>query len=162
MNKFDWKEGQMVERPYVEIDGVKHYVHGGTVNDGTPVTANNLNEMQNVINANIENEVEDSKTWTLLGQTSANAEIELPSNWVELYAIIRLGSSTSIFMPIITLRESAMLGNIQIRTGGYLLPSSNYGGSIYITDSATKAKTIECYENSQNILDSTITRWYYR
>lgn len=162
MNTFDWEEGQVVERPYVEIDGVKYYVHGGTVNNGTPVTANNLNEMQNIINDNIENEVADSKTWTLLGQTSANAEIELPSDWVELYAIIRLGSSTNIFMPIITLRESAMLGNIQIRTGGYLLSNSNYGGSIYITDSATKVKTIECYENSQNILASTITRWYYR
>lgn len=53
MNTFEWQDGEVIQAPYVEIDGVKHYVQGGSFT-GTPVTANNLNEMQNILNSNIE------------------------------------------------------------------------------------------------------------
>lgn len=54
MNTFVWGDGTLVERPYVEIDGVKYYVQDGDVSGGTPVSASNLNEMQSIINNNIE------------------------------------------------------------------------------------------------------------
>lgn len=50
MDIFEWENGTVVERPYVEIDGVKYYIQDGTVSGGTPVTADNLNEMQNILN----------------------------------------------------------------------------------------------------------------
>lgn len=53
MNTFVWEDGTLVERPYVEIDGVKYYVQDGNVSGGTPASANNLNEMQTIINNNI-------------------------------------------------------------------------------------------------------------
>lgn len=54
MNTFEWKNGTIIERPYVEIDGVKHYVEDGEVSGGTPATANNLNEMQNILGGNFQ------------------------------------------------------------------------------------------------------------
>ena len=54
MNTFVWEDGTLVERPYVEIDGVKYYVQDGDVSGGTPASASNLNEMQSIINNNIE------------------------------------------------------------------------------------------------------------
>lgn len=54
MNTFVWEDGTLVERPYVEIDGVKYYVQDGNVSGGTPASASNLNEMQSIINNNIE------------------------------------------------------------------------------------------------------------
>ena len=54
MNTFEWENGTIIERPYVEIDGVKHYVEDGEVSGGTPVTANNLNEMQAILGGNFQ------------------------------------------------------------------------------------------------------------
>ena len=55
MNIFQWEDGTVVERPYVEIDGTKYYVQDGTVSGGTPATATNMNEMQNILNNNMLN-----------------------------------------------------------------------------------------------------------
>lgn len=70
MNTFEWKNGTVIERPYIEIDGVKHYVEDGEVSGGTPVTANNLNEMQNIINNNfkdtITNKTTDANGWKVI------------------------------------------------------------------------------------------------
>jgi hypothetical protein len=55
MNIFQWEDGTVVERPYVEIDGTKYYVQNGTVSGGTPATATNMNEMQNILNNNMLN-----------------------------------------------------------------------------------------------------------
>ena len=54
MNTFEWENGTVIERPYVEIDGVKHYVEDGEVSGGTPATANNLNEMQTILGGNFQ------------------------------------------------------------------------------------------------------------
>lgn len=54
METFEWEDGTVVERPYVEIDGVKHYVQDGTISGGTPATANNLNEMQTILGDNFQ------------------------------------------------------------------------------------------------------------
>lgn len=68
MDIFEWEDGTIVERPYVEINGTKHYVQDGTINGGIPATANNLNEMQNIINGNIldiysTEETKTNKVW---------------------------------------------------------------------------------------------------
>lgn len=70
MNTFVWKDGTLVERPYVEIDGVKHYVQDGTIDGGTPASSTNLNEMQRIINSNFEDTITnitvDSNGWTVI------------------------------------------------------------------------------------------------
>lgn len=70
MNTFEWEDGTVVERPYVEIDGVKHYVQDGTIDGGTPVSSTNLNEMQRIINSNFEDTITnitvDSNGWTVI------------------------------------------------------------------------------------------------
>ena len=53
MNTFEWEDGTVVERPYVEINGNKYYVQEGTISGGTTVSSANLNEMQNILNGNI-------------------------------------------------------------------------------------------------------------
>lgn len=58
MDTFEWEDGTVVERPYVLINGQKYYVQDGSVSGGTPVSSNNLNEMQNIINDNIEEKVD--------------------------------------------------------------------------------------------------------
>lgn len=68
MDIFEWENGTITERPYIEIDGVKYYVQDGTISGGTPVTANNLNEMQDIINENIldiysTEEIKTNKVW---------------------------------------------------------------------------------------------------
>lgn len=68
MNTFEWQNGTVVERPYVVINGTKYYVQDGSISGGTPATANNLNEMQDILNANIldvysESELKTNKIW---------------------------------------------------------------------------------------------------
>lgn len=58
MNTFEWEEGTEIEAPYVFVDGDKYYVQNGSYEGGTPVTATNLNKMQNILNDNITNKVE--------------------------------------------------------------------------------------------------------
>lgn len=53
MDIFEWENGTVVERPYVEIDGIKHYVQDGTISGGTPVSSTNLISMQNILNQNM-------------------------------------------------------------------------------------------------------------
>ena len=53
MDIFEWEDGTVVERPYVEINGFKYYVQDGTISGGTPATSSNLIAMQNIINQNI-------------------------------------------------------------------------------------------------------------
>lgn len=43
---FEWEAGEVVERAYVEIDGVKHYVTPATYEGGTSLSAFHLNKMQ--------------------------------------------------------------------------------------------------------------------
>lgn len=62
MNTFEWEDGTVVERPYIEIDGVKHYLQDGTMSGGTPVSSANLNEMQDIINQNIYDVYSSSET----------------------------------------------------------------------------------------------------
>ena len=108
------------------------------------------------------NYINDKLEWTLIGTTTGNGEISLPSGWNELYACISLGASTSIFNTIIT--NSLFVGttNKQLRFGYYLTSTSNSGGSIYITTSGTKAQTIENFADNSNVLANTTTYWYYK
>lgn len=62
MNTFEWEDGTVVERPYIEINGVKHYLQDGTMSGGTPVSSANLNEMQDIINQNIYDVYSSSET----------------------------------------------------------------------------------------------------
>ena len=57
MNTFEWEDGTLIEAPYVEIDGQKYYVHNANVSGGTAVSSSNLNEMEDIINANITTKV---------------------------------------------------------------------------------------------------------
>ena len=69
METFEWEDGTVVERPYVIIDGVKHYVQDGTYSGGTPVSSDNLNEMQNILGSNFE--LKGKIIWTNQNPTSA-------------------------------------------------------------------------------------------
>lgn len=62
MNTFEWIDGTIVEAPYIIIDGTKYYVQSGAYT-GTPVSANNLNSMQNILNNNIKNQVKPKLLW---------------------------------------------------------------------------------------------------
>jgi hypothetical protein len=143
-------------------------------------TDDDLNEIKQVVNTNDDNvgDLADLNTtdktsvvnavnelatgWTLIGTTTGNAEISLPSGWNELYACVSLGTDTSIYNTIIT--NSLFVGttNKQLRFGYYLTSNSNSGGSIYITTSGTKAQTIENFTVGSDVLANTTTYWYYK
>ena len=108
------------------------------------------------------NYINDKLGWTLIGTTTGNGEISLPSGWKELYACISLGGNTSIYNTIIT--NSLFVGttNKQLRFGYYLTYASNSGGSIYITTSGTKAQTLESFADNSDVLANTTTYWYYK
>ena len=46
---FNWEDGNLIEPAYVEINGQKHYVTPAKYRGDTPITASNLNKMQNYI-----------------------------------------------------------------------------------------------------------------
>lgn len=132
-----------------------------SVADANKVKASDLNEIKTVVNNNAD-ELTNATTWTLIGTTSGNTEISLPSGWTDLYACISLGTSTSLYHTVIT--NSVFVGttNKQLRFGYYLTSTSRAGGSIYITDSGTKAKTLENFLDDSNVLTNTTTYWYYK
>lgn len=82
MNTFEWEDGTIVERPYVEIDSVKHYVQDGTYSGGTAVSSNNLNEMQNIINDNITDSIDTAMSKigkTLWEGTFSTGTLQIPN-----------------------------------------------------------------------------------
>jgi len=104
MDTFEWQDGEVIEAPYVEIGGVKYYVQGGSFT-GTPVTANNLNEMQNILNNNIETANDSdvnyvklidgtlicwgkTDTFDITYGTAVEREINLPESFVDTNYIV--------------------------------------------------------------------------
>lgn len=57
LDKFTWENGSQVEPAKVEVEGVSYDVVDAQYEGSTPVSAGNLNAMQDILNNNIENEV---------------------------------------------------------------------------------------------------------
>ena len=67
----DFEDGQLVERAYIEIDGVKQYVTPARYSGRTPLSAFVMNKMQKDLKIH-------TYTMTFDTDTSLGAEVELP------------------------------------------------------------------------------------
>ena len=64
LNKFTWENGTQVEPAKVEVGGVIYTVTDAQYEGETPLTASNLNNMQDILNANIEQYAIDFNTYS--------------------------------------------------------------------------------------------------
>lgn len=101
MDTFEWEDGTVVENPYVEIDGAKYYLQDGEYSGGTPVSAANLNAMQEILNQNVIRKLNSLRKviWT-----NSNPTASFPSQTITLenslenydeYEILFLQSTTT-------------------------------------------------------------------
>lgn len=130
--------------------------------ENIPVTANNLNEMQNIINNNIEDESARISNWNLLGTKTGNSSISLPSSFNELLCVIKVVNNNSvqhtIIIPYIVLTTSSQGFN-----AGYFQQSSgNVSSHCRVNVTKTAANLSYAYLNNNNVLSSSTVTYYYR
>lgn len=101
MNTFEWEDGTITERPYVEIDSVKHYVQDPTISGGTPVSSTNLNEMQDILNDNIDTKISKGEVLFENSAGVSGSTITLSKNWAN-YSTIQIVYSKghSVFIDV--------------------------------------------------------------
>lgn len=100
--------------------------------------------------------------WTLLGTTTSNNRINLPTEWKELYVISSVAGSSSIVLTWYVLKKVVEMGKTQYRTGFYLTSAVNYGASIYFRNNGATGELIESYSNGSSVIANQTTYWYYR
>ena len=69
----EWEDGQLVQGPYVEINGTKYPVVMPEYTGNTPMTAENLNKMQADLNYRIDSETEKFKRNKILWQDDSGS-----------------------------------------------------------------------------------------
>jgi len=128
--------------------------------ESIPVTVNNLNEMQNIINNNIVEESARIRNWNYLGSTTADGTINLPSSFNEILCIIKIDNNSAlqllIQVPYIHLTSSSQSFN-----SGYY-GSSSVSGYARAVISRTSGNLSNAYQNGTFKLSTTVAMWYYR
>ena len=151
MNIFEWEDGTVVEPPYIEIDGVKYYVHSGTVNGGVPVTSNNLNEMQYIVLNNLEN-MKGKILWENQNPISnmSQMDISLSSDdydyLIWIYAYNNNIDNTNIHKSTICLKGSSVMMNII----GYVTGFTNRRQAIYVNSTTYNIRNGMDNSNNEN------------
>lgn len=80
MDKIPFEDGTLVKAGYVEIDGTKHEVEPAEYTGKTPLSAYNLNKMQDNIEADINTKAEEQNTLREDGDLVRKIEISGASN----------------------------------------------------------------------------------
>ena len=78
MDIIQFENGTKTSNAYVEIDGEKHYVVPAQYSGNTPMSAYNLNRMQNNIKTNITIQRESV---TISTEIQANTDYTIPLNY---------------------------------------------------------------------------------
>lgn len=130
--------------------------------ENIPVTANNLNEMQNIINDNIEDESARISNWNLLGTKTGSSSMSLPSSFNELLCVVKVANNDSvqfsIIIPYIVLTTSSQGFN----AGYFQQASGNVSAHCRINATKSSANLSYAFLNNSNILSSSTVKYYYR
>lgn len=156
---FEWEDGTMLERPYVEINGQKYYVQDGTYSGGTPVSSANLNAMQSQNMNFVKTQINLGNTWKLLGSTTGTSPMNLPQNFNELLCIVSINSNASVNVSINIPKQ--ILGSTDLAlNGGYYQGSSVNAHTRVTANTGTVSLTMARLNNSDVVNNSIITVYY--
>ena len=81
MDKVNFEDGQLVTQGYVEIDGVQHNITEAVYEGNTPLSAFNLNKLQNNIEKEINSHIEHKYIEKLTTSITAEQLITVPANY---------------------------------------------------------------------------------
>ena len=129
----------------------------------TPVGATLLNKMDKGIN-DLDNKVEEIYSYqnpTLLGTTTGNATLVLPTGFKEL-RVRNTNSATTDAYSFVIPKELCVAGNVCRE--GYYLTSNAYGGAgidFQTSGSNLLVKLIQSYRNGASNLSTATTTFYY-
>lgn len=123
----------------------------------TPVTANNMNEMQNIINNNIS----QSLKWNYLGTTQGNNSITLPNSFNELLCKIKLGGNDSVQFSIV-IPYISLSGTTQGFNNGYEQQNVGISAGCRLAITTSSAYLTVAYLNTNNVLSTSSVEYYYR
>lgn len=129
--------------------------------ENIPVTANNLNEMQNIINNNISEKASEITDWKLLGKTSGTATINFPSNFKEIMALVVVNKNTGL-QYVFNIPKILLSSTTTYFNNGYYGSANNMTGYVRIALSTSTGNLIQAYSNQTNVLNNSDTTWYYR
>lgn len=154
MAKFTWQDGTLVSKAKVEIGGTIYEVDPEEYSGATPLSASNLNAMQDGIYEDIENVVQNGNGYTkyadgtliCYGKTTSadiNAgseyqeNITLPQSYVDSNFVVlaSIGGGTSGWAQIIVRGQATTNNTIRIIGGNYITGASTAQGIVmnYIT-----------------------------
>ena len=122
----------------------------------TPVTANNMNEMQNIINNNISG----SLKWNYLGTTQGDNSITLPNSFNELLCKIKLAGNDNVQFSIV-IPYISLSGTAQGFNSGYFQQNGVLAGCRLAVTTSSAYLTV-AYLNTNNVLSTSSVEYYYR
>lgn len=129
--------------------------------ENIPVTANNLNEMQNIINNNIKDESARISNWNLLGTKTGNSSMSLPSSFNELLCVVKVSNNNNIqytiIIPYIILTTSSQGFN-----AGYFQQNGSTSSACRINATKASANLANAYLNSSSVISNSSVTYYYR
>lgn len=157
---FEWEDGTMLERPYVEINGQKYYVQDGTYSGGTPVSSANLNAMQSQNVNFMKNQINLAQTWNLLGNTTGTSTINLPQSFNELLCVIAVDTNQSVSVSI-NIPKNAISSSDRGFNGGYYSGSSVNCFVRVIANNGTINLT-SARLNNNDVTNNSLISVYYR
>lgn len=157
---FEWEDGTILERPYVEISGQKYYLEDGTYSGGTPVSSANLNAMQNQNIAFMKNQINLALTWKLAGNATGSSTITLPASFNELLCIITMNANASVVIPI-NIPKIALSSTDKGFNGGYY-EGASVNAHARVTANAGTINLVIAKLNGSDVLNNSSIEVYYR
>lgn len=127
--------------------------------DGMSVTASDMNDMQDIINANITTAINSALSWKFLGEKSGQDAIALPETFNELLCIVKINNSNTYEIPLLV-PATHLSTTPQSFNGGYY---ANASGSAYcrVSVSSISANLQQAYLNGSPGSGSKVY-YYYR
>lgn len=169
LEKFTWQNGTQIEPAKVEIGGQSYNVSDAQYEGETPLSAANLNLMQDTLLGNVKDNlsdntkipsvkaVKDNLEWKLVGSETGTTSIDLPNSFNELY--IEIGNGNVIYnfnIPSIVLSSTA-----KTYREGYF-SSGVYGGGGYISITSSSVQIQDFMINGDNVTSTSTIIVYYR
>ena len=113
--------------------------------ENIPVTANNMNEMQDIINGNIPTAISEALSWKFLGEKSGQDAIALPETFNELLCIVKINNNDTYQIPILVPVTHLSVSPLSFNGGYYACASSS--AYCRVSVSSTSANLQQAYIN---------------
>ena len=158
MARFVWQDGTLVSKAKVEVGGTIYEVDPEEYSGTTPLSANNLNAMEDDIYENI-NALQNAIKWKTAGTATGSNQVNLPAEFDELLIIVHGGSSATTHFTFSIPYLALSSNEIGFTDGQYADAVASSRVRIYVSNSIAYLSMFTV-DNVDVLSSSTITVYY--